>query len=337
MGFGFTAVLRIHHSGIGVSEDMKGLAQALQVSPVHKRAARAQGVVYVLAAAVLWGLSGTASQVLFHRGALTAGGLTAIRMTSAGLILLGVVTARRGVWAATEIWRSRSGALRLLVFALVGLMGVQYAYLAAIAHSNAATATLLQYLGPVVIVLYLALVHRRFPERTEQFAVVLALSGTYLLVTNGRLGGLSISWGGLVWGLVAAGALAFYTLHPKSLLATYGSATVVAWALTIGGLVMSCYARVWSTSGSVFTTESTAALLVFVSLGGTLLAFYLYLSSMRWLSASETGLLACAEPLSAALAAVLVLHVHMGMGSIVGGLCILATVALLARQAKETR
>lgn len=73
-----------------------------------------------------------------------------------------------------------------------------------------------------------------------------------------------------------------------------------------------------------------AVLVGFVVIGGTLVAFYLYLTSQRYISPAETSLLACAEPLSAALAAVVWLHTPLSIGEIAGGLCIVATVAVLS-------
>ncbi|WP_274435955.1 EamA family transporter [Alicyclobacillus sp. ALC3] len=65
---------------------------------------------------------------------------------------------------------------------------------------------------------------------------------------------------------------------------------------------------------------------------GTLIAFYVYIASLKYISASETSLLACGEPLSAATIAVAFLHVEMGLAAVLGGLCIIVTVAILARK-----
>lgn len=296
---------------------------------------RIKATVMVLIAATLWGLSGTASQVLFTHDGVTPGFLVTVRMTVSGLILTFIAQVRHGGARANRIWWTWRSAGSLLIFAIFGLIGVQYSYLAAIAHSNAATATLLQYLGPVVIVLYLAARNRRMPRWAEQIAVVLAIFGTFLLVTNGDWRGLTISQSGLVWGLASAFALAFYTVYPKSLLNRYGSATVIGWAMTLGGLILCALVRPWRTVPHHLSL-SAWFLIAFVTLGGTLIAFYLYLGSLRWLSASETSLLACAEPLSAALAALLLLHVSMGIASLAGGACIVATIFILARATRQT-
>ena len=43
------------------------------------------------------------------------------------------------------------------------MLGVQYTYFGTIIHSNAATATILQYLMPIVIVFYLLFTTHRLP------------------------------------------------------------------------------------------------------------------------------------------------------------------------------
>ena len=65
---------------------------------------------------------------------------------------------------------------------------------------------------------------------------------------------------------------------------------------------------------------------------GTLIAFYCYLDSTKYIKASEVGALASVEPLSSVLLAVVILHVDFGLAEILGVACIISTVFLLARQ-----
>jgi len=83
----------------------------------------------------------------------------------------------------------------------------------------------------------------------------------------------------------------------------------------------------WDTISYVF--------MAFVILAGTLAAFYLYIKALRLIGAQKTSLLSCAEPLSAALLAVFWLGVSWGAMDWLGTLCILATIALLAREQSE--
>lgn len=286
------------------------------------------GVAMVLSGAILWGVSGTAAQVLFVKYHFNPGWLVTIRMIISGLLLLASVSLRSGPKHIFAIWRNTRDFIRLILFGILGLLGVQYSYFASIDYGNAATATLLQYLGPVFITVYLAIRWRRAPNVWESSAVVLALVGTLLLVTNGQFHQLSVSGAAVSWGLFSALALAFYTLYPKNLLHAYGAATIVGWAMFIGGIGMAIKSPPWRFVGD--GSFAAWALVGFVVLFGTLLAFFLYLSSLKYISPSETSLLACAEPLSASIVAIAFLHVHMGGWALVGGLCVLATVAILS-------
>ena len=210
---------------------------------------------------------------------------------------------------------------------------MQYTYFAAIRASNAATATILQYLGPTLIVAYLAARHRTVPTRVECAALGLALLGTLLLVTHGKPGTLSLSPPALGWGLVAAVALAFYTLQPVGLLQRHNTAVVIGWAMFIGGAAFSFVHPPWQIAGR--WDAATVILFAFIILFGSLAAFYLFLSSVKILGAANSSLLACTEPLSAAVLGVLWLKIPFGLFDWLGTACILATVALLAAQEKR--
>lgn len=91
-------------------------------------------------------------------------------------------------------------AIRLVLFAILGLTNCQYMYLTAIAYSNAGTATVLQYLGPALIMIISCVMGRRLPSKKELGAILLAITGTFLLATHGNPGTLVISKEGLFLG-----------------------------------------------------------------------------------------------------------------------------------------
>ena len=204
----------------------------------------------VLTAAILWGVSGTVAQYLFHERGFSPGWLVMIRLLLSGGALLVLAARQTDGTSIGAIWRHRDDRRRLLLLGIVGMLGVQYTYFAAIETGNAATATLLQYLGPVFITIYLALRLWRMPRKEELAAVGLALAGTFLLVTDGTTSKLSISGWAVFWGLTSAVTLAFYTLYPVDLLKRWSSATVVGWAMIIGGVGISFIHPPWDTGGN---------------------------------------------------------------------------------------
>jgi drug/metabolite transporter (DMT)-like permease len=86
----------------------------------------------------------------------------------------------------------------------------------------------------------MAFKQRRLPNFIEFVAIILALSGTFLLVTHGKFGSLAISTEGLLWGIASAVALAIYSLLPVGLMNRYEVTTVIGWAMFVGGVIFSC-------------------------------------------------------------------------------------------------
>lgn len=288
---------------------------------------RTIAIIMVLFAGALWGISGTVAQYLFQQQHFSPDWLVVVRLLVSGLLLLVFTSIRneRSIWT---IWRSRYDVLSLIIFSLIGMLAVQYTYFAAIQHSNAATATVLQYLAPVLITLFFVIRLKKLPTIIEIFAIGLALLGTFLLVTKGSLTSLSISNTALFWGLASAVTLAFYTLHPIKLLARWGSGVIVGWGMLLGGVAFSFIHPPWHFVGEWSIQAGVSVF--FIIIFGTLIAFYCYLESLSSLSASEASLLACIEPLSAAFLAVLWLNVPFGMMEWIGTLCILSTIGLLS-------
>ena len=283
-------------------------------------------------AASLWGVSGACAQYVFEQKGISIDWLVTVRLLIAGVLLLAYASLRNPS-QVLAIWQTTYSVKQLLAFGVLGMLGVQYTYFAVIEHSNAAVGTVLQYLGPTVIAVYLTVAHKRWPTRHELAAIVLALVGTVLLVTHGKLGVLQISAEAMFWGLSSALALAFYTVQPVELLKRHDSAVVVGWGMLMGGLAFVGWSQPWHMSGT--WDSGTYLAVLFIVVLGTLVPFYCYLLAVKTIGPQRTSLLACAEPLSAALVSVLWLNVAFGWLDVLGSLCIVLTIYVLAREKKS--
>jgi drug/metabolite transporter (DMT)-like permease len=286
-----------------------------------------KGLFLVIIASMLWGVSGTVAQYLFQQRDFTPEWLVVIRLLASGVILL-IYSFSKDKKSTLEIWKSKADSLRLVLFSVIGMVGVQYTYFAAIKYGNAATATILQYLSPVIITCYLAVRNKKTPSLKEILAISLAILGTFFIITNGNVHSLSISKLALFWGLGSAFAAAFYTLQPQKLLKKYGSILIVGWGMLIGGLTFSFIHQPWDCNGQ-WDVNSILAI-IFVVLFGALIAFTLYLESLKHLNPTEASILSSAEPLSAALLSIVWLHQNLGLLQWLGTLCIIATIILLS-------
>ncbi|KOA18460.1 putative inner membrane transporter YicL [Clostridium homopropionicum DSM 5847] len=296
---------------------------------------RIKGIILVIISAMLWGVSGTAAQFLFQKRGFSMEWLVDIRLLISGLILL-LCTSAKGDQDMWRIWKSKHSCLSLIVFSIIGMVGVQYTYFAAIKYGNAATATILQYLSPVIITCYLIVRSKKNPSLQEIIAIILAMVGTFFIITKGNIHNISISKLALFWGITSAVMAAFYTLQPRSLLAKYGSAFVAGWGMFVGGIAFSFIHQPWNFTGE-WSIDSVFAVIVVV-LFGTLIAFYCYFESLKYIQPTEASILSSVEPLSAAFLSVLWLHVPFGLPEWLGTACIISTVIILSpRKNKKSK
>ncbi|QDK47435.1 EamA family transporter [Bdellovibrio sp. ZAP7] len=291
------------------------------------------GSLLAILAATAWGVSGNFSQLVFESYNVNLEWLVTIRLLISGLILLifSQISGRK-IFA---LWKDRRTALRLGTFGVIGMLGVQYTYLAAIAASNAATATILQYLGPLFITAYYAAKYKRLPTRIEATAVILAMLGTALLVTHGDLKTLAISNKALILGLASAVTLAIYSIIPVPLLKNNDSTVVLGWGMIIGGIIISLFKSPFS-SEAVWTFTSIASI-GFIVLIGSLFAFFAYLTAVRFIGPTKASLLACAEPLSASFVAVLWMDVKFDTSDWIGATLIICTILILSYNSNGTK
>ncbi|MBM7644197.1 drug/metabolite transporter (DMT)-like permease [Scopulibacillus daqui] len=295
----------------------------------NRRQQRLLGILMALIGAGLWGLSGTVAQHLFHHYHVPVNWLVSIRLTVSGFLLLMFALSgkkRSYVW---EIWRFRQSVLQMAAFSIFGMLGVQYTYFAAVNTGNAAVATLLQYLAPLFIAIYLIIKYFSLPKFYELFAMGLALLGTFLLLTNGSLNDMAVSYRAVIWGVLSGITSAFYTLASGRLIKKWDSAAVIGWGMMLGGITLYLIHPVWHVNTNSWQL-STVLMIGFVVIFGTLIGFYLFIESLKFISAKEASLLGCTEPLAAVFSSVIWLNITFGLYQAIGTVCVIMMVIILS-------
>ncbi|PTQ85706.1 threonine/homoserine efflux transporter RhtA [Trichococcus patagoniensis] len=292
------------------------------------------GVLFTVVGALLWGISGTSGQFLLQQRGLTSGWLVAVRMLMAGLILL-VLCYKKEKDAIFRVWKEKHDRRDLFLFAALGLSFCQYTYFATISHSNAGTATVLQFLAPVLIMIYLSVKNRKLPRTAEMVAIVFAVAGIFLLATHGRFDSLAISQEALMYGLLSAVSVVIYNLQPARLIKTYGTLLSLGWGMLIGGVLLSIVYQPWRIIGT-WDLAAFASLLVIILLG-TVISFSLYLEGVHRIGATVGSLLSSAEPLSATFLSVFWLGTTLDWTDLIGIALILSTVFLLTLKSKPLK
>ncbi|MDN8763580.1 EamA family transporter, partial [Staphylococcus aureus] len=81
--------------------------------------------------------------------------------------------------------------------------------MASINYGNAAVATLLQYIAPVYIIIWYVLRKKDTFKAFDLIAIILTITGSFLLLTNGSIHNLMVAKSSIIWGIISGLSLAF--------------------------------------------------------------------------------------------------------------------------------
>ncbi|MFJ7648764.1 DMT family transporter [Lysinibacillus sp. NPDC097279] len=289
---------------------------------------RLKGILFIISGAMLWGATGPLMEWLLNHTALTVSFMLTIRLSVAGIFLLTyLLLTGKDIFC---IWQQKLWSRQLIIFGIVGMLGVQYAFVGAINESNAVLATLLQFLAPIFVVAYVSLSLKKWPPKYQVLGIIGTLIGLFLLLTNASFDSLLVSNKALLWGVAVGLTFAFYTLYPARLMKEWNVLLVVGWGMFIGGITLGIISRVWqSNQWIVFTDLKITGLMMALIFTGTL-AFILFLSSMKYITAVETSILSSIEPLTAMVISVIVFGTSLGLWQLVGVFVMLVCVTWLS-------
>lgn len=287
---------------------------------------KAKGTFITLVAGIAWGLSGVSGQYLMDRG-VAVELLTSLRLVISGLVLLAIVAVRMPA-SLKAVFSNKKALVSIVVFALLGLVLNQTAYLQAIAHTNAGTATVLQYLCPILVLAFTCFKDRQLPTGVEIVSMILAIGGTFLIATHGQLTELAVTPIGLFWGIFSAFTYSLYIILPTQVIKEYGSLVVIGLGMMIGGILVTLGLQTWTYD---FPLDSGSFLgLVGIVGVGTIFAYTAFLKGVSMVGAVNGSLLASIEPIASVVFAVLLVNERFYLIDLVGMTLILAGVLLIS-------
>lgn len=300
-----------------------------------KQQSRFLGIILAILGASFWGLGGTVSDYLFKHQNIDINWYVTARLLISGLLLLTIFKILNPRQSIFIVFRNVTNTIQLLIFSTLGMLLVQYAYMASINYGNAAIATLLQYIAPVYIILWFIIRKKETFKLFDVIAILLTLTGTFLLLTNGSLDSLMVSSSSMIWGIISGLSLAFYTIYASNLLSKFPAILVVGWAMLISGILMNFKAPIWQFTMSQIDI-SVILYLAFGIILGTAMAFFFFIKSSNYLSAKETTLFGTIEPVIAIVASALWLKVVFLPFQLLGiVLIIILILALSLKKDKE--
>jgi drug/metabolite transporter (DMT)-like permease len=302
----------------------------------HERASRLTGFGLAALSAALWATGGLSAKWLFTPlDAVTSAWpipplgieidplmLSACRALLAfGMLLAFTLVARRQALVV------RSQDLPFLAFfGVAGLALVHFTYFKTISLTGVATAILLEYLAPVIVLAASVITVRDRWTWTLPVSVALSVTGCAAVVGAFSETGLVVSPEGLMWGLLSAVFFAGYTLMGRWAANRFSSWTLLTYGL---GAATAFWVIVLGGPGSMLRTLSdfrTFVAVAVVSLISTVIPFGAFLKALKHIRATEASVTATLEPVLAAVAAWALLSEALGWSQIVGGLLVIAAI-----------
>ena len=285
------------------------------------------GIILTLLGATLWGVSGTSVQFVGNFRNMNLEWLLTMRLITAGLltVLYGWIRQGNAIFNVFRNWRDTLG---LVIFGVFGMALCQYTYFRSIVIAGAGIATVLQYLAPSMIIIYLLVRYGKRPSTGEIISVILALVGTICLMGNNGFSFESFRSDVLFWGLLSAVGVAVYSVSPVRLLATYGTIPIVGFGMLLSGLVA---AVLFQQPHSYATWDVWTVVGCFnVVFLGTIVSFNAYLEGVKRIGAVPGSILSSIEPISAAFFGWALLGNQFNWIGILGMAMIIATVIIIA-------
>src|SRR5215213_9987988 len=272
-------------SEVIVSKSMGGIV--VHTVAMRRRHSRL-GYALAASAATMWALNGSLSRLLLDDG------VSALRLGELRGVLSFVMLAAALAIARPRLLRVRRQDIpRLAFLGVVGLAGVHATYFFAISRLDVGVALVIQYLGPLILLLWLRLVHRRQLQRSLWGAAVLSVIGCFLVVQAWNPG--AIDGLGLLAAFGAAVTFAIYLYSSEQAGHRYEPVTTLVWGFGFAVI-------------------------------GTLLPFVCIVAALRHVPASRAAVVATLEPVLAAIIAWPVLGQDLDVAQIAGGLIVVGAV-----------
>jgi len=281
------------------------------------------GYLFVVLAAICWASGASASKFLFNSG-VTPFQLVQLRITTAAAFLFLWMLCRR----RSLLMIDRGDILYFLLLGTLGMAAINITYLYAISKLNVAAALILEYLAPALIAIYTVAFQGERLSGWTAAAIAAALSGCYLVVGAYNLNLVQLNLAGILSGLGAAAAFAWWSVHGEYGMRRYNPWTVLFYALLVATVEWNLLHPPLEAFMHAYS-PATWGWIVFVALIGAILPFGLYYEGISRIRATRASITSTIEPIMAGVLSFIFLGEAMAPLQILGGALVIGAIILL--------
>ena len=288
-----------------------------------------RGMLLASLASSLWAISGISGEILFKQFNFSSDWLVSTRTLVSGILLFIIVVFIEKKSILRPL-KNKWDSMGIILFGVAGMYLVQYTYFKTIELSNVSFATILQFTAPFFIFIYESIKNRKLPSISTVTLLFMTILGVVFIATKGNFSNLSVSLEALLFGLVSAVMIAFYSTYPKKLLKKYGSITVVGWGMIIGSVISNIIHPIWKIQGDI-NAKSIIQVITVVILG-TSIAYLIYIASLNYISSSLAGILTAFEPVLAAILSVVIFGLKFSIIELIGFVLVFVSIFILEKR-----
>jgi drug/metabolite transporter (DMT)-like permease len=283
------------------------------------------GLGFALFSALTFGASGPFAKALITAG-ISPEQAAWLRILGSAVLLVPLVLifrGRAGIQAARRSWP------QLVLYGLTGIAGCQTLFFIAASRLPVGIAILLEFSGPVLVVLWLKFGRKTAVPRSAALGVAIAVVGLGTVVEIWS--GLQIDLIGLLCGLAAAACQATYFLLIEKLTGVADPLVMTAAGSVVGAILLTAVSAPWAVPWHVLTNTVAmgdrsapgwvfATWLIVVS---TVIAYLAGAAAVQRLSAAVGGAVAYVEVVAASVYAWILLGETLKTNQIIGGVIVL--------------
>ena len=280
----------------------------------------------IVAAAVLWGTTGTAQDLGDVGASPVVVGVARIALGGALLALLAWATTLRSGRGAQN--RGLWGVPGAVGAGIVAVAGYQACFFAAVERAGVALGTLVAIgSGPVFTGIVALVASRERPVPRWYPATGLAVAGCALLLAPG--GDSELDAVGLGLALGAGLSYAVYTVAAKAVLSRGVPGPTVMATFFLGGALLLAPALLFADTDGL-TAGKGLAMVFWLGVATTAVSYVFFSAGLQRLRSSTVATLSLTEPLTAALLGVVVLGERPGLVAVLGALVLLSGLLVIS-------
>lgn len=281
-------------------------------------------------ATLFWGFSATFAKFLFKHNVDL---LTLVQMRSTlSFVVLFVFLS---IFKREYLKVPKRDVLRFTLLGVIGIAGSNFTYYFTLNEINVATAIIMQYTAPVLVVLYGVLSRSERITPVKLSAMFLSLLGCAFVVRIFEVQFLNLSKIGLLSGVASALCWAFFNVYGKKVGQRYNVWGSLTFSLMFAGIFWLMFNPPWKILNSDFSLSDWIVFFIFAMIS-VLIPYFFYFTGLKFIQPSSAIITSTLEPVVAIISAWVIVEEKLSLIQLIGAIFVISAVALLQIKRDET-